>query len=273
MKNKNELCLAMCFLMISYALDSRAESINIPNSPISSDEQIERWIPQAGVTWQIQLQGRIITSYNVDIYVIDLFDSPQSIIDELHSKNKKVVCYFSGGSWEDWREDAIDFPESVIGSSNGWAGENWLDIRQIDILKPIMDNRMDLAVSKNCDAVDVDNVDGYSNETGLPLEYQDQINYNLMLAESAHERGLSISLKNDLGQVNDLVDHFDFAINESCHVYNECEMLLPFIEQNKAVLGIEYSLNKAKFCPNANALGMSFMKKRTSLKSWMDPCW
>ena len=37
-----------------------------------------------------------------------------------------------------------------------------------------------------------------------------------MLAELAHERSLTIGLKNDLDQIDDLVDDFDFAVNESC---------------------------------------------------------
>ncbi len=51
---------------------------------------------------------------------------------------------------------------------------------------------------------------------------------------------MSVGLKNDLNQIKDLKDFFDFSVNESCHKYNECEALMPFIEQNKAVLNAEY---------------------------------
>lgn len=47
-------------------------------------------------------------------------------------------------------------------------------------------------------------------------------------------------MKNDLDQVAGLVDDFDFAVNEQCHQYNECESLTPFTEQNKAVFNAEY---------------------------------
>jgi len=46
--------------------------------------------------------------------------------------------------------DAGDFPDSVKDRSNGWPGEKWLDIRQIDVPGPIMDARLDLAVEKEC---------------------------------------------------------------------------------------------------------------------------
>lgn len=53
-----------------------------------------------------------------------------------------MICYFSAGSWEDWRPDAGQFPDSVKGNNlEDWPGEKWLDIRQIDVLAPIMGAR------------------------------------------------------------------------------------------------------------------------------------
>ena len=36
---------------------------------------------------------------------------------------------------------------------------------------------------------------------------------------------------------------FDFAVNESCVEYRECEALTPFIAQGKPVLHVEYDLD------------------------------
>jgi len=47
-------------------------------------------------------------------------------------------------------------------------------------------------------------VDGYDNGTGFSITYDDQIAYNVFLANAAHQRGLSVALKNDLGQIVDL---------------------------------------------------------------------
>lgn len=230
-------------------------------SSSNDNEEDTYWQPQAGLSWQLQLQGEINTTYPVAAYDIDLFDTPQNIIDTLHQQGKKVICYFSAGSFENWREDANLFPASVKGNSNGWPGEKWLDIRQLDILQPIMAARMDLAIEKSCDAVDPDNVDGYTNKTGLPLTYADQLNYNMILAQMAHERGLAIGLKNDLNQIEDLVSTYDFAINEECFSYNECDLLLPFIEENKPVLGVQYESQPEEICPESLEMGMSFILK------------
>lgn len=108
------------------------------------------------------------------MYDIDLFDTPQEIIDELHSQGRVVICYFRAGSWEDWRPDADQFPDSVKGNNlSGWEGERWLDIRRLDVLGPIMRARMDVAVQNGCDGLEPDNVDGYSNYTGFDLTVAD----------------------------------------------------------------------------------------------------
>ena len=84
-----------------------------------------------------------------------------------------------------------------------------------------MTNRTILAASKGCDGVEPDNVDGYQNPTGFPLTYQDQITYNTFISNISHAFDLGVALKNDVGQILDLVDLFDFTINEQCHEYNE----------------------------------------------------
>ncbi len=117
------------------------------------------------------------------------------------------------------------------------------------------------------------NVDGYINNTGFDLTYEDQLRYNRWLAEEAHKRGLSIGLKNDLDQIPDLVFYFDWALNEEYFYYNECDKLFPFIENGKAVFGVEYELDKEDFCLKANEMGFSFMKKHRELDAWRDPCW
>ena len=96
------------------------------------------------------------------------------------------------------------FPSSVLGSSNGWPGEKWLDIRQISALAPIMTARMQMCVQKGFDALEPDNIDGYANSTGFPLTAQDQLAYNQWIANTAHSLGLSVGLKNDVDQTAQL---------------------------------------------------------------------
>lgn len=89
------------------------------------------WKPGVHDTWQWELSsGHIDTSVNAHVFDIDLFDADQSAITQLHSMGRKVICYFSAGSYENWRTDRHDFPSDVLGNNlEHWEGEKWLDIR------------------------------------------------------------------------------------------------------------------------------------------------
>jgi len=231
------------------------------------------WVPPLITSWQWQLSGKVDQSVNVQMFDIDMFDNPATVVAALHAKGSKVICYVSAGTWENWRPDANQFPASVLGKKvSGWPGERWLDIRQIGILGPIMEARMDLCKSKGFDGLEPDNIDGYENPTGFPLTSQDQISYNTFLSTQAHARGLSIGLKNDVDQVNDLLPYFDWALDEQCFQYKECSKLVPFINGGKAVFEVEYRLSTSKFCPQANAMNFNSMKKHLNLNAWRIPC-
>ena len=238
------------------------------------DEAQGLWQPGPGTSWQWQLTQTIDTSLNVVMYDIDLFDVPQQTIDSLHADGRIVICYFSAGSREDWRSDQGDFPQAAIGSRlDNWQGENWIDIRDATV-REIMKARMDLAVQKNCDGVEPDNVDGYSNNSGFNLSYDDQLDYNRFLASEAHARGLSVGLKNDLDQVTDLLSDFDWALNEECYQFNECDMLLPFIQAGKAVFHVEYGDAQLAqdICAQVNALDFDTLIKNYDLDAWRIAC-
>jgi hypothetical protein len=245
-------------------------------APLIEKEKVSEptiWHPAPGTSWQLQFSGDLDISFDVAMYDIDLFDTPQSVIDTLHTDGRVVICYFSAGSHEEWRPDAAQFPAEVLGAPLvGWEGERWLDVRRIDLLAPVMTARLDLAVQKGCDGVDPDNVDSYTHETGFPLTGNDQLAFNRWLAQEAHARGLSIGLKNDLDQIPQLVNDFDWALNEQCFEYDECETLLPFIEAGKAVFGVEYTGDPDVFCPRANALNLDWLYKHLELDAYRVAC-
>lgn len=217
------------------------------------------WKPALTDTWQWQLKGTVNTSYAVAVYDIDLFDTPVATIQALQASGKKVVCYFSAGSSEDWRSDFSSFQPSDKGNAlSGWAGERWLDTRSANVRR-IMQARLDLAVSKGCNGVEPDNVDGYANNSGFPLTAATQLDYNRFLASEAHNRGLSIALKSDTGQLSNLVGDFDFAVNEQCHQNAECDGYQVFIADGKPVFNAEYAASyssdpaaRATLCADAN---------------------
>ena len=195
----------------------------------------------APISWNWQLQGTVPTDTKVQVFDIDGFDNSAATVAALHAHGTKVICYIDFGSSENFRPDDASFPKSVQGSTNGWPGEKWLDIRQLSVLEPIMTARMKMCVQKGFDALEPDNIDGYSNSTGFPLTAQDQLTYNTWIAKTAHSMGLSVGLKNDTDQTSQLEPDFDWALNEQCNEYRECDTENVFVRSNKAVFNAEYS--------------------------------
>jgi hypothetical protein len=245
----------------------------IKESAKSSTTPPEIWVPPVNTSWQWQLLGNVDQSPNVAMFDIDLFENSASVVQALHNKGSHVVCYVNAGAYEDWRPDSGGFPASIIGKDyTGWPGEKWLDIRQLDVLQPIMDKRLDSCKAKGFDSVEPDNVNSYQEDTGFAIGANDQLRYNTYLAQAAHRRGLSIALKNDLDQTATLVHLYDWELNEQCFENHECDKLQPFSKAGKAVFNVEYNLETNQFCAEANRLNFNSLRKNLELDSYKVAC-
>ncbi|KAF2643287.1 hypothetical protein P280DRAFT_467339 [Massarina eburnea CBS 473.64] len=190
---------------------------------------------------------------------IDLFDNDAATIADLRSADKKVICYFSAGTREDWREDKGSFQSSDYGNAmEDWEGENWVNVKSENV-KAIMKKRITMAKEKGCDAVDPDNVDGFSgNQDGWGYQQADYADYVKYLATESASAGLAIGLKNALDLIPDVLDVVQFAVNEQCHEYSECIQYKPFTTANKAVFNIEYGGNE---CASPAGVTLTILNK------------
>jgi len=223
------------------------------------------WHPALQTSWNWVLSVVPTAPFRaVAMYDVDGFDNTAADVAALHAAGIKAVCYLSAGTYENWRPDAGQFPASILGRNNGWPGEKWLDVRDIQNagspLRQIMDARLDMCRQKGFDMVELDNVDGYSNKTGFPLTAANQLYYDATLASDAHARALPVLQKNDIEQVAQLLPYFDGALNEQCNQYNECTTaqngsfgLDQYVAAGKPVFQAEYKLSTSKFCAADNA--------------------
>jgi hypothetical protein len=155
-------------LTLSSSDDDNDDSDTPSLTPLPSPNTTLPWAPKVGDTWQITLShppklssSDTSTTPNVTIFDVDLFDTPRSTIEALHALGKKVICYFSAGSYEEWRPDARDFKTEDLGKElDGWPGEKWVRLGS-ESVRGIMKKRVEMARDKGCDGVDPDNVDGY----------------------------------------------------------------------------------------------------------------
>lgn len=244
------------------------------------------WQPSQGVSWNYWIAGPISNAKpTAAVLDIDLFDNSPSTISILKSAGAHVICYFSAGSYENWRNDWEASSDDLGNALDGWDGEWWVDIRK-DTVRDVMTKRIALAASKGCDAVDPDNVDGYNNDNGLGLTPADSVDYLNFLAGQAHSHGVAIGLKNSLEIIDDLTGTVDFAVNEQCQQYSECGAYGGFISAGKNVFHVEYPDGNGAANPQSGSWGtwgqvcqgmsvhqgFSTILKNMGLDAWFQRC-
>ncbi|OJJ75722.1 hypothetical protein ASPBRDRAFT_26272 [Aspergillus brasiliensis CBS 101740] len=254
--------------------------------PSSGNYTSAKWQPAVGTSWQIELLYPLNdTSVDVEVYDIDLFNNNKSVIHDLQKAGRKVICYFSAGSYENWRPDKDKFSSDDLGSDlDGWPGEKWINISSPRI-RNIMLTRLDLAQNKSCDGVDPDNVDGYDNDNGLDLTEADSIDYVNWMANEAHARNMSIGLKNAGSIISSVIKNMQWSVNEQCSQYDECDTYAAFTNQSKPVFHIEYpkgddtnndnsvsATQKSKACNFSGSSNFSTVIKNMDLDNWIEMC-
>ncbi len=258
-----------------------------PNTDLVSTEgaaAVSWWQPKASenLKWQWQLQDEIDTTLPVQVYNIDI-EVPQDKIDELRARGIKLICYFSAGTVEDFRDDVDLFPQRIIGEQyEDLIDERWVDYADIDALAPIMRARLDKCKSKGFDAVEIDNVDAHNYETkdelgnvinigtNFKMSLDESTAYVLWLTEEAHKRGLGIGLKNAEEMVSDVVDEVDWMLVEDCYYDSWCMAATAFIDADKPVFMAEYDDLVPDFtpaCELAKSLGYSAIWRDSSLST------
>jgi Glycoside-hydrolase family GH114 len=255
-------------------------------TPTSPPNVTAKWQPSVGTTWQIELLYPLNdTSANVELYDIDLFSTSALMISQMHAAGRRVVCYFSAGSYENWRPDANKFDQSDLGNVlDGWPDERWLNISSPNV-RQIMLSRLDMATAKGCDGVDPDNVDGYDNDNGLDLTAADSVDYVNFLADAAHERNMSIGLKNAGGIIPSVIGIMQWSVNEQCVQFQECSTYAAFTAAGKPVFHIEYpkgantnngllvtSQQKYSACQFQDSSNFSTIIKNMNLDNWYETC-
>ncbi|KAF2494172.1 hypothetical protein BU16DRAFT_528314 [Lophium mytilinum] len=231
-------------------------------SPLPSPTVQPTWAPTVNSTWQIVLQNPLELSSDatsitpdVEVYDIDLFTNSAEVISTLHKLGKKVICYFSAGSYEPDRPDSGDFKDADKGKEmDGWPGEYWLNLNSTNV-RNIMTKRVELAAQKGCDGVDPDNVDGYSNTNGLSLTPADSISFLSFLSNATLAHKLSMGLKNAAAIIDDVLPLVHFSVNEQCAQYSECSNFTAFITHHKPLLRRQRRRRELQHRHQAHGLG------------------
>jgi len=238
------------------------------------------WKPTSDrpIHWHWQLSDGFVIKRDVrvgvTVYDLDGELTSAQTVTQLHALSPSVIviCYFDAGVFEGYRSDANRFPKMVIGKSDvGWEDSYWLDIRRMDILIPIMKDRIKhWCKDKGFDAIEPDDTEVWNNESGFEITRAQNDAYNRQIAELAHSFGLSVGLKGNTREAPDLWQYFDWSLNEQCWEFDECNFLKDsFLAHGKAVFNIEYNVDPA--CDQANAWHMNSARRDLNLVSPNNP--
>jgi endo-alpha-1,4-polygalactosaminidase (GH114 family) len=229
------------------------------------------------------------------VFDIDLFVDPKlagrfgyvvntDAVDAIHASGRHVIGYVTAGDAERWRPDYeqyVDFDRRCGGCllgnpfSRRFPDEYWASFAhgrsRFSFMTQMLRARTDRVAAAGFDGIEYDIVDTYAQGAryvGFRVDADTQLRYNMALADMAHEDGLSVALKNDGGQIQDLLPSFDYAINEQCFQYDECDgggyaapAWRAFIAAGKPVFQAEYRLEPRDFCRKANRWGFSSIVK------------
>jgi len=225
-------------------------------------------------TWYWQLQGRLSSDVQAEMYDVDGFETSAAQVAALHRRGVHVVCYIDAGTAENWRPDYKEFPKSVLGRGDGWPGERWIDIRRARVVYPIMRARFRMCASKGFEAVEPDNIEAYANKSGFPITAAEQLTYNEWIARTVHSLHMDVLQKNDGEQTAKLEPYFDGALTEQCNQYRECDLFDDYLRHGKPVLNAEYSLPTSRFCAADDAAGIMGARFNLELNGRRyEPCW
>lgn len=229
-----------------------------------------------GDRWDWQLSEPLDLRRDVEVLDLhpDLISKTQMI--ELGRQGIKTICYVSVGTVEKSSHDKNAFPAQVVGKAyQDWPKERFLDVRQHDILMPLMRARFERCKALGFDAIEPDNMDVHDNESGFDITAKDTLDYVRALAEAAHQLEMSIGQKNVADLTSELVGHLDFVITESCYQDDWCQDVAAYPQAGKPVFDAEYSDRPIDFgdaCETAKNLDISMILKDRDLHSPVRAC-
>jgi hypothetical protein len=202
--------------------------------------------PGSARIWDTDLFNDSNTS-TADRLGIPTGESP--VVRALHAAGHYTVCYVEAGAFQSGFPDDANFAAADYGDRapryemRGYANEWWFNLagfRHYVAGEPStlrgsakniaagLNHRFRWCVLEGQDAVEPDDIDGYTNKSatgvaggGWHLTQADSAGFERWLAYQAHADGLAILEKNDPANAEVDAPLFDGALSEECNYYKD----------------------------------------------------
>ena len=117
------------------------------------------------------------------------------------------------------------FPATALGAVYyGYPEERWVDLRQLNALKPMLRERIGMCARKGFDAVELDDIDSFDppSTTGFHLTPGDAQNFLAYAFNLIHQAGMTALWKNSPYLSWWGHQYADGAVVEECYVDHAC---------------------------------------------------
>ncbi len=191
-----------------------------------------RWDWQIGRVTPLERTG----ASAVDFYDIDGFLTTPAEVRAIRTRwqaatlpHPRTACYLDL-AWEDYRPDGspgqrAGFPAAALGNVYfGFPQERWVDFRQLNALKPMIDARLEMCARKGFDAVELDDIDSFDppSTTGFHLTAGDAQNLLAYAFNEIHRLGMAGLWKNSPLLSRWGLRYADGAVVEECYTFGPC---------------------------------------------------
>jgi hypothetical protein len=230
------------------------------------------FVPAADITFQMQLQGELDTAIDAALYIIDI-DSPSADFRVLLQAGRRIVCHFSAGTVETFRDDADDIPEGARGNTlDDYPNERWLDVSAPSI-RSVMRARLERATANGCSAVLPTNLAVHRANSGLNVSEAQAVDFARWLANEAASLGLSAMLGSEALALT-LATEYQMALATGCLETDACKQWAPFRDQGKAVLVVAVgdASTAPALCAKARDAGLNAIIKQSDFGAFRVGC-
>lgn len=181
-------------------------------------------------------------------------DYGATILQQQRAAGHTVICLETAGTTNSTDPDLSRYLPADIGNNTGSGTERWLDTRSATV-RAVMADKADRAKAAGCQGMLWDQTDAYLNNSGFALSSVTQKDFNILLAELAHDRGMLVALAHTADLSQTLAPYFDMQYSEGCYAKDYCDLFQTFANSGKPVFVAETgSYNQAQ-CDQAKAAG------------------
>ena len=242
------------------------------SAPAASDQ----WRPARDGRFDVQLNEPLLLERVGDLLVLDLDLTSAGDVALVRASGTRAGCMFSAGTIPADSTTRTGLSSIVVGRPVTEKQDRfWLDIRDLNLVAPFIDEKMKECKDKGFDVAIPMDLEAYMSRSGFAIGRRQQVDFGRFVAATARRHGLLAGLWNSRSLIGDLAIDYDFGVLAGCFEGGWCNDSTPFKAFKKPIYLIEYddsSRPDIDFCKATDQFGAVGVIKRRVMDAWLKNC-